>query len=194
MTDTVLYLWIPSILLSTIIGARKGELVGGFIVGCIFGPLGVLVALGSSGHNRPQNTKEKGNSQSLVRDSQNKLKAEEDIQFLVTDEPTLSNGEPLATNKEYPASNRKISIGDFIMYLFSVVFRLLWSLTIGLVFFLVGLILFLILDILMPNSDRGYRVLNNTYKWGSCYWFKGLKMVTDDFDVDVSKKRKDKEI
>ena len=77
-----------------------------------------------------------------------------------------------------------------MMYLFAVVFRLLWSLTIGLVFFLVGLILFLLLDILMPNSNKGYVILNNMYKRGSCYWFKGLRMETDDFEVDVSKKRK----
>lgn len=88
---------------------------------------------------------------------------------------------------EYTVSS---SPGGLMMYLFAVVFRLIWSLTIGLVFFLVGLVLFILLDILMPNSNKGYIVLNNMYKWGSCYWFKGLRMETDDFDVDVSKKRK----
>lgn len=80
--------------------------------------------------------------------------------------------------------------GGGVMYLFAIFFRLFWSLTIGLVFFAAGLVLFLFLDILVPNSSRGYVVLNNMYKWGSCYWFKGLRMERDDFDVDVKKKRK----
>lgn len=75
------------------------------------------------------------------------------------------------------------------MFIFSVIFRLLWSLTIGLPFFAVGLILFLLLDILSPKSDRGYKTLNNMYKWGSCYWFKGLRMEKDGFEIDVSKRR-----
>lgn len=76
------------------------------------------------------------------------------------------------------------------MFVFSVIFRLLWSLTIGLPFFILGLILFLLLDILSPKSDRGYRILNSMYKWGSCYWFKGLKMEKDEFEINVSKSRK----
>ena len=75
------------------------------------------------------------------------------------------------------------------MFLFSIIFRLAWSLTIGLPFFVIGTVLFLILDILVPKSDKGYRVLNTMYKWGSCYWFKGLRMETDDYEISVSKKR-----
>lgn len=76
------------------------------------------------------------------------------------------------------------------MYAFTVVFRLAWSLTIGIPFFTVGLALFLLLDILFPKSEKGYVLLNNFYKWGSCYWFKGLRMETDAFDVSVAKTRK----
>jgi hypothetical protein len=66
---------------------------------------------------------------------------------------------------------------------------LAWSLTIGLAFFLAGLVLFLFLDILLPNSDRGYRVLNALYKIGSLGSFKGLRMEKDEFDISVQKKR-----
>lgn len=76
------------------------------------------------------------------------------------------------------------------MFIFSIFFRILWACTIGLVFFAIGLILFLILDILLPKSDQGYRVLNTMYKWGSCYWFKGIRMERDDFEINVSKKRR----
>lgn len=75
------------------------------------------------------------------------------------------------------------------MFLFSIIFRLAFSLTLGLPLFLLGWVLFLIADILFPNSDRGYRILNSFFKWGSCYWFKGLRMETDDYDIAVSKKR-----
>ena len=75
------------------------------------------------------------------------------------------------------------------MFIFSVVFRLLWSATIGLPFFIIGLILFLFFDILFPKSDRGYKLLNAMYKWGSCYWFKGLRMEKDKFEIDVTKRR-----
>ena len=76
------------------------------------------------------------------------------------------------------------------MYLIAVVFRLLWSVTIGLPIFALGLVLFLLLDILAPSSDRGYKVLNTFYKIGSCYWFKALRMEKDDFDIEVKKKRR----
>lgn len=75
------------------------------------------------------------------------------------------------------------------MFIFSILFRSLWSLTIGIPIFFVGLVLFLFLDILLPKSDKGYRVLNAMYKWGSCYWFKGIRMDKDDFEIEVSKKR-----
>lgn len=79
--------------------------------------------------------------------------------------------------------------GEGVMYIFSVIFRLIFSLTIGLAFFVTGLVLFLLLDIFRPESDAGYVALNKLYKWGSCYWFKGLKMETDEFDVSVKKER-----
>jgi hypothetical protein len=75
------------------------------------------------------------------------------------------------------------------MFMFSVIFRLVWSFTIGLPFFSVGLMLFLVFDILSPESDRGYRILNIMYKWGSCYWFKGLRMEKDEFEINVTKSR-----
>lgn len=77
------------------------------------------------------------------------------------------------------------------MFIFSVIFRTLWACTIGLPFFGVGLILFLLFDIFSPKSDKGYKILNTMYKWGSCYWFKGLRMEKDDFEIDVSKRRDD---
>lgn len=75
------------------------------------------------------------------------------------------------------------------MFLFSIIIRLAYSLTIGLPFFLIGWVLFLLADILFPKSDLGYRILNACFKWGSCYWFKGLRMETDNYDISVSKKR-----
>lgn len=75
----------------------------------------------------------------------------------------------------------------------SILFRFLWSVTIGLVFFAIGLVLFLLFDILHPSSDRGYRILNYMYKIGSLGSFKGLSigitMERDDYDVTVEKKR-----
>lgn len=75
------------------------------------------------------------------------------------------------------------------MYLITVLIRLIWSTTIGLPFFLVGLTLFLVLDILLPNSDLGYKALNTLYKIGSLGSFKGLRMEKDRFDISVQKKR-----
>ena len=74
-------------------------------------------------------------------------------------------------------------------YAIAVLVRLLWSLTIGLLFFLIGLVLFLILDIFLPSKDTGYRVLTKLFQWGSCYWFKGIKVQTDDYDIEVGKRR-----
>jgi hypothetical protein len=78
-----------------------------------------------------------------------------------------------------------------MMYLISVVMRLALSLTLGLPFFIIGGVLFLMLDILFPNSDKGYQALNLFFKWGSFYWFKGLRMETDSYDIAVSKQRSD---
>lgn len=77
------------------------------------------------------------------------------------------------------------------MYLVALLVRTAWSLTLGIPFFLVGLVLFLVLDILLPSSDRGYRTLNLLYKIGSLGYFKGLRMEQDDFDVVVEKRRRD---
>lgn len=75
------------------------------------------------------------------------------------------------------------------MYAITIVIRLIWSITIGLVFFAIGLVLFLLFDILMPSSDRGYKILNYMYKLGSLGAFKGLRMEKDQFDINVEKKR-----
>jgi hypothetical protein len=74
-------------------------------------------------------------------------------------------------------------------YLIAVLVRLLWSLTIGLPFFLIGFVSFLILDIFFPDRNTGFRVLTKIFQWGSCYWFKGIKLVPDEYEVEVEKKR-----
>jgi|WetSurSiteA1Bulk_404760.scaffolds.fasta_scaffold133527_1 hypothetical protein len=76
-------------------------------------------------------------------------------------------------------------------YIIAAVVRLVWSLTIGLVFFALGTVLFVLLDIFMPQSDRSYKCLNLLYKWGSCHWFNRIRfgLETDDFDVVVEKRR-----
>ena len=79
--------------------------------------------------------------------------------------------------------------GEYVMHVISIIIRFTFSLTIGLVFFALGLIAFLLLDILMPKSNRGYVYLTNMCKWGSLYWFKGLRMERDDYDLSVVKKR-----
>jgi len=92
-----------------------------------------------------------------------------------------------ASGKDVPIARRS-TLGYFI----SIVVRLVWSLTLGVfIFFPIGLILFLLLDIFMPEKDIGYRTLVNTYKWGSCHWFKGVRfqMETDDYNVRVEKER-----
>jgi hypothetical protein len=63
-----------------------------------------------------------------------------------------------------------------MQYVVVVLVRLAWSLTIGLAFFVVGLLLYLVLDIFVPKSDLGVKVLTKLYEWGSCYWFKGIKV------------------
>ena len=75
----------------------------------------------------------------------------------------------------------------------SVIIRLALSLTIGIPIFAIGFVLFLITDIFFPEKDKGYKILVRTFKWGSFYWFKGLKMETDDFDVNVAKERRTKD-
>lgn len=75
------------------------------------------------------------------------------------------------------------------MFIITAVIRLMWSLTVGLFFFALGLILFLLFDIFKPSSDLGYRILNSMYKFGSLGVFKGLRMVQDQFDIRVEKRR-----
>ncbi len=75
------------------------------------------------------------------------------------------------------------------MYFVTVIIRLAWSLTVGLPFFALGLILFLLLDILLPGSDKGYKVLTVLYKVGSLGAFKGLRMEKDEFDINLQKRR-----
>jgi len=75
------------------------------------------------------------------------------------------------------------------LYAITIVIRLIWSVTIGLIFFAIGLVLFLLYDILLPSSDRGYKILNFMYKIGSLGSFKGLRMEKDQFDINVEKKR-----
>jgi len=89
------------------------------------------------------------------------------------------------------ANTTQSTVGYFI----SIVVRLVWSLTLGVfLFFPLALLLFIILDIFMPNSNSGYRTLVNICKWGSCHWFKGVnfQMETDDFEVRVEKERQRK--
>lgn len=75
------------------------------------------------------------------------------------------------------------------MFIITAVIRFAWSLTVGLLFFVVGLVLFLIFDILKPSSDLGYRILNAMFKFGSLGVFKGLRMEQDQFDIRVEKRR-----
>ncbi|GLO46536.1 hypothetical protein PPUN109347_30990 [Pseudomonas putida] len=75
------------------------------------------------------------------------------------------------------------------MFIITALIRLIWSLTVGMFFFALGLILFLIFDIFKPSSDLGYRILNSMYKFGSLGVFKGLRMVQDQFDIRVEKRR-----
>jgi hypothetical protein len=84
--------------------------------------------------------------------------------------------------------------GTRLTYLFQVVLRLAWSFTIGIPFFVLGILAFIVLDILFPEGSYGYVVLNKMAKWGSCYWFRGIKLdfQTDDFEVAVEKQRKTK--
>ena len=51
--DVFVLVWIVCALLGAIIGSRKGEAGSGFLIGLVFGPLGVLFALLSSGNRKP---------------------------------------------------------------------------------------------------------------------------------------------
>lgn len=79
-----------------------------------------------------------------------------------------------------------------MMYIVSVIVRLFWSLTVGWIFFFLGLILFLMFEIFDPKSDKGYKWLVKMFKYGTLHWFKGIefKVVASvgDYEVDVKKR------
>lgn len=83
-----------------------------------------------------------------------------------------------------------LSVQKIMLTVISILVRACWSFTIGMVFFTVGLVLFIIIDIIYPKSNRSYEILTTLYKWGSCHWFKQLKLETEDFDIQVKKSRK----
>jgi len=45
--------WLSFALICAAIGSKKGEIVSGFLAGALFGPLGLLFTLGSSGNRKP---------------------------------------------------------------------------------------------------------------------------------------------
>ena len=49
-----IFIWLISFLISIVIGSRKGQLIGGAILGLIFGPLGAVIVLLSSDKNKIQ--------------------------------------------------------------------------------------------------------------------------------------------
>lgn len=105
-------------------------------------------------------------------------------------ESTTQNKPENKTIEYVPANNQNENIiQTFILGLFAIIVRLAWSLTIGLVLFSIGTVLFLFFDILFPESSFSYKILTNTYKWGSCHWFKRLKLETDEYSVEVEKRR-----
>ena len=95
------------------------------------------------------------------------------------------------TTIEYvPANTQEGGIAQRVILGFvSIIIRLAWTFTIGLLFFIIGTILFILLDILFPRYATSYKVLTNMYKWGSCHWFKQLKLETDQYSIEVEKKR-----
>ena len=91
--------------------------------------------------------------------------------------------------KSFPDNERQSSAQSIILGFFAIAVRLIWSFTIGPLFFLTGTILFVLTDILAPKSDTSYKILTNMHKWGSCHWFKRLRLETDDYKIDVAKRR-----
>lgn len=80
------------------------------------------------------------------------------------------------------------------MYLIRIIVRCAWTLAIGWCFFAIGTFLFVLQDVLLPNSSSGYRTLNFMYKVGSLGVFKGVRFNVqfeqDEFEVKVSKTRR----
>lgn len=108
--------------------------------------------------------------------------------FKATENKTQDTNEKLVEYTQ-ASSQEDAGIQGFILRLFAISIRLAWSLTIGLLFFSIGTVLFILFDVLFPESAISYKVLTNTYKWGSCHWFKRLKLETDEYSVEVEKKR-----
>lgn len=46
-------IWIACALIGAVIGSKKGEAGSGFLIGLVFGPLGVIFALLSTGNRKP---------------------------------------------------------------------------------------------------------------------------------------------
>ena len=92
---------------------------------------------------------------------------------------------------EYVPANRQkdTMTQNVILGGIAIIVRLVWSLTIGFIFFLIGTIAFIVLDILFPKYSVSYKVLTTMYKWGSCHWFKRLRLEVDEYSVQVEKKR-----
>lgn len=51
--EIAVLIWIACGVVAAIIGSRKGEGCAAFFIGIILGPIGILLALGSSGNRRP---------------------------------------------------------------------------------------------------------------------------------------------
>lgn len=98
--------------------------------------------------------------------------------------------EDKTTVEEEEQNIEAFSFQFLVLRLVSIIVRSAWSFTVGIPFFVVGLLLFVITEIILPESDISYKILTNMYKWGSCHWFKQVRLETDDYDVDVKKHRK----
>ncbi|NLN93481.1 MAG: hypothetical protein GX130_09280 [Candidatus Hydrogenedens sp.] len=81
-----------------------------------------------------------------------------------------------------------------------VLIRTVWSLSIGLVFFVIGTVLYVMLDILYPKKDYGAKMLTKLYEIGSLAWLArinfGIKVSFgvggSDLETVVTKRKKQK--
>jgi len=64
----VFLIWIISIFVTTWIAGKKGEGFLGFFVGCLLGPIGILIALASSGRNQTARTRNRLKTESQPRE------------------------------------------------------------------------------------------------------------------------------
>ncbi len=114
----------------------------------------------------------------------------------IYEESVLNSSDVESKNSIKRASS---PLESFITSLLVIIVRIIWSLSIGLIFFILGLIGFLVLDIFSPKTSTGYKFLNQMYKWGSLGGLKGFRfrvdvdmgLEPDDFVIDVEKKRKE---